>query len=79
MDDYPSHCGRVIQSSGPARYAIVDGMNVRDSRLQNYPPRWNAAPSQEPLPPRSFDQRICHTSITARPLGIALPSDRRGR
>ena len=42
-------CGRVIQSSGPLRYAIVDGMNVRDSRVHNYPPRWNAAPSQEPL------------------------------
>ena len=25
-------CGRVIQSRGPLRYAIVDGMNVRDSR-----------------------------------------------
>jgi hypothetical protein len=37
----------VIQSSGPLRYAIVDGMNVRDSRVHNYPPRWNAAPSQE--------------------------------
>ena len=35
-------CGRVIQSSGPLRYAIVDGMNVRDSRVHNYPPRWNA-------------------------------------
>jgi hypothetical protein len=32
-------CGRVIQSSGPLRYAIVDGMNVRDTRLHNYPPR----------------------------------------
>jgi SOS response associated peptidase (SRAP) len=42
-------CGRVIQSSGPLRYAIVDGMNVRDSRAHNYPPRWNAAPSQELL------------------------------
>ena len=40
-------CGRVIQSSGPLRYAIVDGMNVRDSRVHNYPLRWNAAPSQE--------------------------------
>ena len=40
-------CGRVIQSSGPLRYAIVDGMNVRDSRVHYYPPRWNAAPSQE--------------------------------
>jgi putative SOS response-associated peptidase YedK len=42
-------CGRVIQSSGALRYAIVDGMNVRDSRVHNYPPRWNAAPSQELL------------------------------
>ena len=42
-------CGRVIQSSGPLRYAIVDGINVRDSRVHNYPPRWNAAPSQELL------------------------------
>ena len=42
-------CGRVIQSGGPLRYAIVDGMNVRDSRVHNYPPRWNAAPSQDLL------------------------------
>jgi putative SOS response-associated peptidase YedK len=40
-------CGRVIQSSGPLRLAIVDGMNVRDSRLSNYPRRYNGAPSQE--------------------------------
>jgi hypothetical protein len=40
---------RTIQSGGPLRYAIVDGMNVRDSRVHNYPPRWNAAPSQELL------------------------------
>src|SRR6476646_238458 len=32
-------CGRVIQSSGPLNFAIVDGMNVRDSRVHNYPPR----------------------------------------
>jgi putative SOS response-associated peptidase YedK len=42
-------CGRVIQSSGPLNFAIVDGMNVRDSRVHNYPPRWNAAPSQDLL------------------------------
>jgi putative SOS response-associated peptidase YedK len=49
-DDYILFmCGRVIQNSGPLRYAIVDGMNVRDSRVHNYPPRWNAAPSQELL------------------------------
>jgi hypothetical protein len=34
--------GRVIQSSGPLRYAIVDGMNVRDSRMHNDPPRCGA-------------------------------------
>ena len=42
-------CGRVIQSSAPIRYAIVDGMNVGDSCLHNYPPRWNGAPSQDLL------------------------------
>ena len=40
-------CGRVIQSSGPIRYAIVEGIDVRDSRVNNYPARWNASPSQE--------------------------------
>src|SRR4051812_10806552 len=42
-------CGRVIQSSGLLNYAVLDGMNVRDSRVHNYPPRWNAAPSQDLL------------------------------
>ena len=31
-------CGRVIQSSGPRRYAIVYGMNVRNSRVHKHPP-----------------------------------------
>ena len=44
-----SMCGRVIQSSGPLRYGLVDGMDARDTRVHNYPPRWNAAPSQELL------------------------------
>ena len=39
----------VIQSSGPLRYAIVDGMNVREDRLHNCPPLWNGAPSQDLL------------------------------
>jgi putative SOS response-associated peptidase YedK len=52
-------CGRVIQSSGPLRYAIVDGINVRDTRVHNYPPRWNAAPSQELLVVRR-NQHWCH-------------------
>jgi hypothetical protein len=42
-------CGRVIQSSGPLRYGIVEGMDMRESRAHNYPRRWNAAPSQDLL------------------------------
>jgi putative SOS response-associated peptidase YedK len=42
-------CGRVIQSSEPLSYGIVEGMDARDSRVHNYPPRWNGAPSQDLL------------------------------
>jgi putative SOS response-associated peptidase YedK len=44
-----AHVRRVIQSSGPIRYGIVDGIDVRDSRVHNYPPRWNAAPNDDLL------------------------------
>ena len=42
-------CGRVIQSSAPLRYGIVEGLDARDSRVHNFPPRWSGAPSQELL------------------------------
>jgi putative SOS response-associated peptidase YedK len=42
-------CGRIIQSSSPLRLAIVDGLDVSDSRMGNVRPRYNAAPSQELL------------------------------
>jgi putative SOS response-associated peptidase YedK len=42
-------CGRVIQSSGPLRLAIVEGLDVSESRMANVRPRYNAAPSQELL------------------------------
>jgi putative SOS response-associated peptidase YedK len=42
-------CGRVVQSSGPLRLAIVDGLDVSDNRLGHVPSRYNAAPSQELL------------------------------
>jgi len=42
-------CGRVIQSSGPLRLAIVEGLDVSDTRFGNVPRRYNAAPSQELL------------------------------
>src|ERR1044071_5371863 len=44
-----SMCGRVVQSSGPLRLAIVEGLGVSDSRLGNVPRRYNAAPSQQLL------------------------------
>ena len=40
-------CGRIIQAKAPIEYAIVDGLDVRDRRMFNYPRRWNGAPSQE--------------------------------
>jgi putative SOS response-associated peptidase YedK len=42
-------CGRVIQSSGPLRLGIVEGLDVSDNRMGNIRPRYNAAPSQELL------------------------------
>lgn len=42
-------CGRVTQSGGPLRYGIVEGLDARDSRVHNFPPRWNGAPSQDLL------------------------------
>jgi putative SOS response-associated peptidase YedK len=42
-------CGRIIQSSGPLRLAIVEGLNVSDSRMVNVRPRYNGAPNQELL------------------------------
>ena len=42
-------CGRIIQSSEPLRLAIVEGLDVSDSRIGNIRPRYNAAPSQELL------------------------------
>jgi putative SOS response-associated peptidase YedK len=41
--------GRIIQSSSPLRLAIVEGLDVSDSRRGNIRPRYNAAPSQELL------------------------------
>jgi putative SOS response-associated peptidase YedK len=42
-------CGRIIQASTPFRLAIVDGLDVVDSRFGNIRPRYNGAPSQEIL------------------------------
>jgi hypothetical protein len=39
----------VIQSSSPLRLAIVEGLDVSDSRMKNIRPRYNASPSQELL------------------------------
>ncbi|MGA8691818.1 MAG: SOS response-associated peptidase family protein [Methyloceanibacter sp.] len=42
-------CGRVIQGSRPLRLAIVEGLDVSDSRMGNVRPRYNATPSQRLL------------------------------
>jgi putative SOS response-associated peptidase YedK len=42
-------CGRIIRTSKPLRLAIVEGLNVSDSRLGKIRPRYNGAPSQELL------------------------------
>lgn len=42
-------CGRIIQASGPLRYSLVEGLDVRDSRLGNLPRRFNGAPGQDLL------------------------------
>src|SRR5262249_19576795 len=62
-------CIVVIQSWGP-RYAIVDGLNVRDSRVHSYPPRWNAAPSQELLVIRR-NRRTGEASLDPRRWGLS--------
>ena len=51
-------CGRVVQVSDPIRLSIVDGLDVRDSRLSNYPRRWNGAPSQELLVIREGERSL---------------------
>jgi hypothetical protein len=43
-------CAGVIQSSGPLRHGIVDGLDVREARVHNFPPQWNAAPSPSRVP-----------------------------
>jgi SOS response associated peptidase (SRAP) len=44
---------RHVRESNPEqramRYGIVESMDMRDSRAHNYPPRWNAAPSEDLL------------------------------
>ncbi|MFL5035728.1 MAG: SOS response-associated peptidase [Microvirga sp.] len=42
-------CGRVIQRSKPSELGlkIVDGLEDRDNRWSNFPPRYNAAPAQD--------------------------------
>jgi putative SOS response-associated peptidase YedK len=42
-------CGRVIQSSAPLHLAIIEGLDVSDSRFGNLTRRYNAAPGQELL------------------------------
>jgi putative SOS response-associated peptidase YedK len=40
-------CGRFVQASAPPRLALVQDVKLPDSRLSNWPPRYNGAPSQD--------------------------------
>ena len=71
-------CGRVIQSSGPLRLAIVEGLNVSDSRLANVPRRYNAAPSQELLVIRRTIRRVNAHSTSSSGVNPALVRRREG-
>jgi putative SOS response-associated peptidase YedK len=42
-------CGRIIQASGPLRFAMVHGLSVVDSRYANMPPRYKGAASHDIL------------------------------
>jgi hypothetical protein len=57
-------CGRVLQSSGPLRFASVEALNVSDSRMGNIRPCYNAAPSRELLVIREN-----HTDLANRGTG----------
>ena len=67
-------CGRVIQSSGPLRYAILEGMDVRDNRVHNYPARWNGAPSQDLLVIRRNTLALLTFTVLSLPLFSRLVS-----
>jgi hypothetical protein len=67
-------CGRVIQSRAPIRYVIVDGLDGRDSRVHNHPPRWNGAPGQDLLAIRRTISSVRCRSIAA--LGLSGPTRR---
>jgi hypothetical protein len=55
---------RLIQNSGPLRYAVFDGMDAGNKRIHNYPPRWNGTPSQDLLAIRRNHQTgaVCNHS-----------------
>jgi len=40
-------CGRFVQASAPRSLALVKDVQLPDSRLSNWPPRYNGAPSQD--------------------------------
>ena len=62
---YPHYVWEGYPKQRTASIFIVDGMNVRDSRVHNYPPRWNAAPewrfTQSPVTRKGFG-RPCHNA-----------------
>jgi len=56
------------------RHAIVDGLNVHDSCVHNYPPRWNAASQDllESLQSPGAKQPYAIAMKDGRPFGMAM-------
>ncbi len=65
LSDHPHYVWEGYPKQRTASIFIVDGMNVRDSRVHNYLPRWNAAPewrfTQSPVTCKGFG-RPCHNA-----------------
>jgi hypothetical protein len=67
-------CGRIIQSGGALRYAIVDGMNVRDSRVHYYPLMHEIKHDNSPdAPLRPIPQPALRPRAGAEGSGVAQP------
>jgi putative SOS response-associated peptidase YedK len=73
-------CGRINQSSGPLRLAIVEGLDVNDSRMWNMRSRYNGAPSQRTCgySPESGERSLDLSSWCRDPKGGQRPINAKG-
>jgi putative SOS response-associated peptidase YedK len=73
-------CGRIVQASDPLRYALVDGLDVPDSRIKplSYKRRAKSAPLCDPRkPPRTGERSLDLLRWGLIPHGCPDPEGRR--